>query len=219
MFESAELGHKITKEAYEKEVPTLREKLLDVQYELLEKAPFSVVIIVGGVDGAGKGETVNTLYEWMDPRHITTHAIEAPTPDEQERPLMYRFWQRLPPRGKIGIFLGSWYTDPIIDHTYKRTKSADMDRSMEEIVRFERMLTSERVLVLKFWLHVSKKDQKKRPHQALRRPPHLVASDAHRLGALRHVRPLPPDQRAGAAHHLDRRLALVRDRVVERRVP
>ncbi len=162
MFESAELGHKITKEAYEKEVPTLREKLLDVQYELLEKSPFSVVIIVGGVDGAGKGETVNTLYEWMDPRHITTHAIEAPTPDEQERPLMYRFWQRLPPRGKIGIFLGSWYTDPIIDHTYKRTKSADMDRSMEEIVRFERMLTSERVLVLKFWLHVSKKDQKKR---------------------------------------------------------
>ena len=94
MFESAELGHKIDKKVYDEEVPKLREKLLDVQYELLEKAKFSVVIIVGGVDGAGKGETINTLYEWMDPRHLTTHAIEPPTPDEAERPYMYRCQKR-----------------------------------------------------------------------------------------------------------------------------
>lgn len=162
MFESAELGHKISKEVFDKEEPVLREQLLDVQFELQEKSPFSVVIIIGGVDGSGKGEMVNLLNEWMDPRHIQTHAIEAPTPDEAERPYMYRFWQRLPPRGKVGIFIGSWYTDPIIERAYGRIKAADLDRAMEEVVRFERMLTNERVLVLKFWLHVSKKGQKKR---------------------------------------------------------
>lgn len=162
MFESAELGHKISKEVFEKEEPVLREKLLDVQYDLLEKAPFSVVVIVGGVDGAGKGETVNTLHEWMDPRHLITHAIEPASREDLERPRMFRFWERLPPRGKIGIFLGSWYTDPILDRVYGRTKGADLDSAMEETVRFERMLTNERVLVLKFWLHLGKKAQKRR---------------------------------------------------------
>ncbi len=170
MFESAELGHKVPKDVYEKEEPELRSKLLDVQYELLEKSPVSVILVVGGVDGAGKGELLNTLYEWMDPRHLQTHAIEAPTSDERERPNMYRFWQRLPPRGKIHLFLGSWYTDPIIDRVYGKTKAAELDRAMGEVVRFERMLTNERVLVLKFWLHVSKKGQKKRLEQLARDP-------------------------------------------------
>ncbi|MBL8740041.1 MAG: polyphosphate:AMP phosphotransferase, partial [Myxococcales bacterium] len=162
MFESAELGHKIKKEAFETEEPILREKLLDVQYELLEKPDFSVVILVGGVDGAGKGETANPLLEWMDPRHIHAHAVDPPTKEEKSQPRLYRFWQRLPPRGKIAIFLGSWYTDPIIDRGYKRNTQADFDKAMAEIVSFERMLSNERVLVIKLWLHLSKRTQKKR---------------------------------------------------------
>jgi len=162
MFQSAELGHKIKKEDFELEEPALREKLLDVQYELLEKPEFSVVILVGGVDGSGKGDTVNLLLEWMDPRHIHTHAVDAPTKEEQAQPRMYRFWQRLPPHGKIGIFLGSWYTDPILDRGYRKSSQADLDRALNEIVPFERMLSNERVLVLKFWLHLSKKTEKKR---------------------------------------------------------
>ncbi|HTJ85438.1 MAG TPA: polyphosphate:AMP phosphotransferase [Polyangiaceae bacterium] len=162
MFESAELGHKISKEAFAEEEPKLREELLDVQYELLDKAPFSVVVVVGGVDGAGKGELVNLLYEWMDPRHLVTHPIEDPTAEELQRPEMFRFWQRLPPRGKIALFLGSWYTAPIIDRVYGKLRAADLDKHLEEINRFERMLSNERVLVLKFWLHLSKKAQKRR---------------------------------------------------------
>lgn len=162
MFESAELGHKIKKEEYETEEPVLREKLLDVQYDLLEKPEFSVVILIGGVDAAGKGETANLLLEWMDPRHIHAHAIDAATKDEKAQPRLYRFWQRLPPRGKIGVFLGSWYTDPIIERGYKRSTPADFDKAMAEIVNFERMLSNERVLVIKFWLHLAKRTQKKR---------------------------------------------------------
>ncbi len=162
MFESAELGHKVDKETYAKEEPRLRSALLDAQYDMLEQKRFPVVILIGGVDGAGKGETVNLLNEWMDPRHIQTHAVRAPSDEERERPPIWRFWRRLPPKGKIGIFFGSWYTDPIVGRVLGETKSRELDQSLDEIQRFERMLLDEGALLLKFWFHLSKKQQKKR---------------------------------------------------------
>jgi polyphosphate:AMP phosphotransferase len=162
MFESAELGHKIDKATYEAELPALREALLDAQLDLLEQKKFPVILVVGGVDGAGKGETINLLTEWMDPRNIRTHAIDAPTDEERERPRMWRFWRRLPPRGTIGIFFGSWYTDPIVARVIGDIRNAGLDQRIEEINRFERMLTDEGALILKFWFHLSKARQKKR---------------------------------------------------------
>jgi polyphosphate:AMP phosphotransferase len=162
MFESAELGHTIDKETYEKEVPALREALLGAQYDVLGKKRFPVVILISGVDGAGKGETVNLLHEWMDPRHIQAHAFGAPTDEERERPPFWRFWRALPPKGKIGIFFTSWYTAPIVARAYKESRNADLDAAMEEVRRFERMLTAEGALVLKFWFHLSKERQYER---------------------------------------------------------
>jgi polyphosphate:AMP phosphotransferase len=162
MFESAELGHTLDKKIWDREVPKLREALLEAQYELLEKRRFATVVLVGGVDGAGKGETVNLLNEWMDPRHVQTHALGAPTIDEQRYPRWQRFWSALPPRGKVGIFFGSWYTLPIVQRAFRQTKSADLDQSLEEIVRFEQMLHEEGALLVKFWFHLSKQQQKKR---------------------------------------------------------
>ena len=91
MFESAELGHKIKKSVYEKEVPLLREALLNTQIELAESARFPVIILIGGLDGAGRGETVNLLSSWMDPRHIQTHGMGEPSDEELDRPMMWRF--------------------------------------------------------------------------------------------------------------------------------
>jgi polyphosphate:AMP phosphotransferase len=162
MFESAELGHTIDKETYEKEVPALREALLGAQYDLLGKKSFPVIILISGVDGAGKGETVNLLHEWMDPRHIQAHAFAAPTDEERERPPFWRFWRALPPKGRIGIFFTSWYTTPIVARAYKESRNADLDAAMEEVRRFERMLTAEGALVLKFWFHLSKDRQYER---------------------------------------------------------
>jgi AMP-polyphosphate phosphotransferase len=162
MFESAELGHTVDKAQYEAEVPGLRTALLDAQYELVQSSAFPVVIVIAGVDGAGKGETVNLLNAWMDPRHIQTHAMDTPTDEEQSRPRMYRFWRRLPPKGKLGIFFRSWYTEPIVDRAMKRLKSEQLDERLEEIVRFERMLADEGALLLKFWFHLSKEQQRKR---------------------------------------------------------
>ncbi|MEJ7733580.1 MAG: polyphosphate:AMP phosphotransferase [Polyangiaceae bacterium] len=162
MFESAELGHAVDKETYKVEAPTLRNALLQAQLELLEKGTFPLLILIAGVDGAGKGETVNLLNEWMDPRHIATHALGELSDEERDRPPIWRFWRQLPPKGKSGIFFGSWYTEPIVCRAYGTQRGAKFDRQLEEVVRFERMLVHEGALILKFWFHLSKEHQKKR---------------------------------------------------------
>src|SRR5215472_2925498 len=133
MFESAELGHKVDKTAYERTAPTLREALLNAQYDVGAAARFPVVIVIGGVDGAGKGETVNLLNEWMDPRHIHTHAFPEPSEEERERPRMWRFWRALPQKGKLGILFGAWHTEPIIKRVMREIKSAELNAEIEQI--------------------------------------------------------------------------------------
>ncbi len=162
MFESAELGHTIEKERYDREEPELRKALLTAQYELVEKREFPVVIIIGGVDGAGKGDLVNRLNEWMDPRHLATNALRPVVDEPSGRPPMWRFWRALPPKGRVALFIGSWYSQPLIQRVYGEIKRAKLDQQIDNILRFERMLTEEGVLVLKYWLHLSKDGQRKR---------------------------------------------------------
>ncbi|MFZ3018083.1 MAG: polyphosphate:AMP phosphotransferase [Gallionella sp.] len=162
MFESAELGHKIDKATYDAEVPKLREALLDVQMDLAKLAKFPVIILIGGVDGAGRGEIVNLLNEWLDPRFVQTHGMGEPSDEEMDRPMMWRFWRALPPKGRIGVFLGSWYTWPVLNRVMGHTKTADLDQSLERAKRMETMLVDEGALVLKFWMHLSKEKQEKR---------------------------------------------------------
>jgi polyphosphate:AMP phosphotransferase len=170
MFEAAELGQKISKEEYARKEPLLREALLKAQYALLAKPAFPVIVLIGGVDGAGKGETVNRLHEWMDPRHIRTAAFGEPNDEERRRPPMWRFWRALPAKGQIGILFGSWYTEPIAGRVDRDLGREVFLREIEEIRHFERMLVAEGALILKFWFHLSKDEQKNRLH-ALRDDP------------------------------------------------
>ncbi|MFO0561236.1 MAG: polyphosphate:AMP phosphotransferase [Polyangiales bacterium] len=162
MFEDAELGHKLSKEEFDKTLPELREKLLEAQTRLLDAKRFPVLLLINGVDGAGKGETVNALHEWLDPRHVQSIAFGAMSDEERERPAMWRFWRALPPKGKIGIFFGNWYTAPIVRRVLGESRKVELEQSISTIEHFERMLTDEGVLLLKFWFHLSKKQQKKR---------------------------------------------------------
>src|SRR5262245_43752811 len=114
MFDSANLEHRVDKATYQREEGQLREALLNAQYDLYEHGGFAVLILIAGVEGAGKSETVNLLNTWMDPRHIHTHAFPDPSDEERERPPLWRFWRVLPPKGKIGIFFGAWHTQPIV---------------------------------------------------------------------------------------------------------
>jgi len=159
MFESAELGHKIAKADYDREVPQLRTHLLGLQYDMLTKPDFPVVIIIAGVDGAGKSETLNVLHEWMDPRHIVTTAFGEMSDEEREHPRMWRYWRALPPNGRIGILFGAWHSNPVLDRVAGKTSENELVRACERIVRFERMLVDEGTLLLKFWFHLSKQAQ------------------------------------------------------------
>jgi polyphosphate:AMP phosphotransferase len=162
VFESANLRHRVDKATYRRQEAKLREALLNAQYDLKENGSFPVLILIAGVEGAGKGETVNLLNEWMDPRHIEVRGFAEPSDEESERPHMWRYWRALPPKGKIGIFFGAWHTQPIVDRVQGTIGAGRLDQHIAEILRFEKMLTDEGVLLLKFWFHLSKPQQKKR---------------------------------------------------------
>jgi polyphosphate:AMP phosphotransferase len=162
MFESAELDHQVGKPLYRREERKLRERLLNAQYDVKENGTFPVLVLIAGVEGAGKGETVNLLNAWMDPRHVLTHGFAEPSDEEQERPHLWRFWKALPPKGKVGVFFGAWHTDPIVQRVYGKIDDAAFGDKVDEIVRLEKMLCDEGVLLLKYWFHVSRKVQKKR---------------------------------------------------------
>lgn len=162
MFESAEIGHSIDKENYEKAVLELREALLDAQFELKQQARFPVLILINGIEGAGKGETVKLLNEWMDPRLINVESFLRPTDEELSRPPQWRFWRKLPGKGRIGIFFGNWYSQMLHARVEGEIKDARLDQAINDAEGFERMLCDEGALIFKFWFHLSKKQLKER---------------------------------------------------------
>jgi AMP-polyphosphate phosphotransferase len=161
MFEAAEVGSSLSKAQYKAQVPRLRTQLLSVQRDL-RAAPFSVIVLFAGVDTAGKSETVNLLNEWMDPRWIMTRGYMAQSDEERERPRLWRYWRDLPPRGTIAIFLSAWYSSPIRGLVAGRVTTAELDAEMDQVAAFERALTDDGTVVVKFWMHLGKAAQKRR---------------------------------------------------------
>ncbi len=161
MFEAAELGRKISKKEFDKVAVTLRMELLEEQ-QRLRQAKFPVLVVVQGVDGAGKSETVNLLNEWLDPRWLVTRAYAEPSDEERERPEFWRYWRDLPPKGKVGIFLSSWYSRPVLDRVYGTISRARFDEQLDQMIAFEKELADDGALILKFWMHLGKKAQEKR---------------------------------------------------------
>ena len=161
MLKSAELGRALSKQEYDTAVAELRTALLKAQAEL-EHAKFSVIVLLHGADGAGKGATLNTLNEWLDARFLRVEAYEPPSEAERARPEFWRYWMWQPRRGQIGIFLGSWYTQPILDRVLEGDKPRHFEQALARINAFERTLADDGTLLIKLWFHVSKKVQKQR---------------------------------------------------------
>jgi polyphosphate:AMP phosphotransferase len=162
MFEAAELGRKVSSEEYKPLVPELRQSLLEAQTALREAKRSPVIVLFGGVDGAGKSESVNLLNEWLDPRWLVTRAYGPPSEEERERPDYWRFWRDLPPKGRIGFFLSAWYSRPLVERVHRRLSRAEFGARLDEIIDFERALTDDGALILKFWMHLDKQSQKAR---------------------------------------------------------
>ncbi|MEX3007274.1 polyphosphate:AMP phosphotransferase [Hoeflea sp. TYP-13] len=162
MFETAELGRTITKSDFKRTAPALRQELLELQDTLHKNKRFPVIVVFGGVDGGGKGETVSLLNAWMDPRWLITRAYDEPGDDERERPEFWKYWRDLPARGRIGMFLSAWYSRPVLDRVHGRSDEATFLKQLERIVGFERALARDGALILKFWMHLSRDAQEHR---------------------------------------------------------
>ncbi len=161
MFEATKLGRKVSKAVFREQVPELRTALLGAQRQIRE-AQIPVVVIICGVDGAGKGEVVNRLNQWLDTRGTQTHAFWDETDEERDRPRYWRFWRTLPSRGELGILFGGWYLGPIEHRFQNLCNDAELDAELNRIVDFERMLTQDGTLIIKFWCHLTENEQKKR---------------------------------------------------------
>ncbi|WP_112875509.1 polyphosphate:AMP phosphotransferase [Paracoccus endophyticus] len=138
-----------------KEATVLREALLDAQFELADRSNRAVLILLNGADGAGKGQVLNRLHEWLDPRTLATLAYDITDRRDQRRPPAWPFWRDLPQRGRIGVMIGSWYHTILL---HRATGGADEEifhARIEEANRIESMLDAERVTLLKFWLQLS----------------------------------------------------------------
>jgi polyphosphate:AMP phosphotransferase len=161
VFEAAELGRSVDKKAFESAERELRTELLEAQRSA-RAAGLPVIVIVSGVEGAGKGGVVNRLRSWLDPRGVDVQVFWDETDEERERPNWWRFWRALPPRGGIGVLFGSWYTKPIVDVVFGKTDDAAFRVAMHDIVALERMLTLDGALIVKLWFHLSQEAQGKR---------------------------------------------------------
>jgi AMP-polyphosphate phosphotransferase len=170
MLESAEIGHRTSKQVYAREEPKLREALLNAQFDLSQSGRGPVLVIISGVEAGGRGETANKLTEWMDPRHIRVVAFADRTPEEASRPAAWRYWKALPPRGKIGIFLSAWYDESGFARARGHINDDVLHARLEAIREHEQMLTDEGLVVLKFWIHLSKVEQKQRLQKLDRDP-------------------------------------------------
>ncbi len=169
MFQSAAIPQSLSKEAFDALVPKLRTDLLKAQLALAENKAFSVIVVITGVDGAGKNHAISRLYEWMDPRHLACNAYDDPTEDERLRPPFWRYWRDLPTKGEVSIVVSSWYHAPMRDRVLKRIGDGAFERQLAAINRFEEMLHADGVLILKFWFSLPFEEQKQRMEKLVKR--------------------------------------------------
>ncbi len=162
MLETAEIGHAVSKRDFALAEGKLRESLVKAQYELLEKRCKAVVVLISGVASGGRGETAKQLAEWMDPRHLRVQAFDTRTPEERAHPVHWRYWHALPARGRISVFMNAWYAEALQARLSGRISDKALDALLHNIREYERMLAHENVLLLKFWIHLSKQAQKAR---------------------------------------------------------
>jgi len=151
----------MSKKAYEARLPDVRAALVRMQVEL-KSAKFPVILVVGGVEGSGKGEVINILNGWLDPRGFETFAFHERTDEERERPAMWRYWRTLPPNGRMAIYAGGWHADALHDDPRTARELAQFDAMMRRFAWFEGQLAAGGALIIKLWLNLTKSAQRTR---------------------------------------------------------
>jgi polyphosphate kinase 2 (PPK2 family) len=161
MLENVNLTQTLSKPDYDGVFTGLERALCELQMRARElKIP--VIIIFEGWDASGKGTLINKLLLCLDPRGFKVHAVNPPTEEERRRPFLWRFWIRTPPKGTIAIFDRSWYGRVLVERVDGLVEEEIWSKSYEKIRSFERQLVDDGAVLIKFFLHIDKKEQKRR---------------------------------------------------------
>ena len=161
VLDSLDLGARADKAAYQERLHTLQHRL----YKLTQARRFrehGMVAVFEGPDAAGKGGCIRRTVRALDPRLYRVHAIAAPSDEELAHPYLWRFWRRVPPRGTLGVFDRSWYGRVLVERVEGLCSEANWKRAYREIVDFETDLAESGLIVVKFWLQISKDEQLRR---------------------------------------------------------
>ena len=170
MFQEAEADPQLSQDQFKKIEQHLRIQLVNEQYRHIALQDRALLILVAGIDGAGKGETINLLNEWMDPRHIHTIAFAEASREDRAYPDARRFWMKLPAKGEIGIVFGSRYTALFEEASRKHQNLEHLEQEIRFVKRFESTLAANGVQILKLWFHLSREAQQARINDLLANP-------------------------------------------------
>lgn len=155
--------YSLSKKELKQKNAELSEALLEAQYALRKAQKGPVLILISGNDEAGKAELIYRFYELLDNRYLYTRAFALPQGIEQQMPHLWRYWISLPKVGRLGFYLGSWYHQPQIRYCRDEITTLTFQHQMEDIARFERLLTDEGITLVKLWLQVDKPPPSRTP--------------------------------------------------------
>lgn len=161
MLEKVDLSKQLSKAEYNDIRCQLEPKLGDLQRQA-KRLNIPIMLVFEGWGAAGKGVLLNELILGLDPRGYTVYAMGDPTEEEQMRPHLRRYWLRTPEQGRIAIFDQSWYRRVLSDRVSERVDTGEWLQAYQEINSFEQQLADDGCVIVKFFLHISKKEQKKR---------------------------------------------------------
>jgi polyphosphate kinase 2 (PPK2 family) len=161
MLEKIDLTRKLPKEEYKKLIPRLQRRLYDLEKACWD-AKIPSIIVFEGWDAAGKGTSINLLTSRLDPRGFQLYPIREARTFEKHLPWLWRFWLKIPNYGEMAIFDRSWYGRVLVERVEGLTPVREWRKGYRDIVDFERTLADDGCVITKFFLHIDKKEQKRR---------------------------------------------------------
>ncbi|NJL98263.1 MAG: polyphosphate:AMP phosphotransferase [Synechococcaceae cyanobacterium SM2_3_2] len=161
MLETLDLSVSLAKSDYKEQIEPLSLRLRNLQQSWWEQKQ-TLIVVLEGWAAAGKGSLVKRMADTMDPRGFEVNPIWPPTEQERQYPFLWRFWQQLPPQGTVSIFYHSWYTHVLEERLFGRVSEDEVPDLMRQINSFERQLVDGGAVIVKFWIHLSPKELKRR---------------------------------------------------------
>lgn len=161
MLEQVDMKRSVEKEAAKIQIKEKEKQLATLQQRIRQKK-IPVVLVFEGWGASGKGSLIGKLILELDPRGFQVYCMGEPSAEEERLPLLNRYWMDMPARGEMSIFDRSWYQELSVWKIEKKYSQWEIEEKRDAINRMERQLTDDGCLLLKFFLHISKKQQRMR---------------------------------------------------------